>query len=924
MVDVPKKYNIPTFTPKYSRISDPAEHIAQYKQLMWTVSIPHQYQEVCMCKSFGATLTGAALQWLINLRPESIGSFAELVNQFFQQFASSRKMEKHTSDLYYITQKIGESVQNYFYRFNSKMISVRNCDVRTAIEAYKRGLNDSSDLYMDLTKYPPENFEDIRARTLAYMRVEDDSAFRHKHSNDMKALSVKKSDFKARSTSKVETSKKISNVRFDKKKNASTNKFPQYPRISSYEFKGTYKEVFESLKNVQTNVKWPPKSEEMTPRKTNLNGDLGEQWQKHQYGLIIQLTIGNCSTKRILVDGGSYANIIFLSTIKDMGIDKSEIVRHDQVPYALGVQEVKSEQNIARDCYKVTMKPQKQSIYQLQNQVDPDTIDDYRLEEVVLDKEKADWFVFVGTSLDPSLKESLISIFFQNNADCFAWTYEYMVGIDPEVISHRLNIDPSFKPVKQKQRKFAPERNKVINEEVDNLLKTGKIREVKYPEWLENVVVVHKKNGKWRVCIDFTDLNKACPKDPFPLPHIDAMVDATARHEFLTFMDTYSGYNQILMHHDDQEKKTFMTDKGIYCYKVMPFGVKNARSTYRRLVNKMFKEHLGDTMEVYINDMLVKSKHAINHIDHLKRSFDIIKEYHMTLNPTKCSFGVSAGKFLGYMVTRRGIEANPDQIKAIMEIKFPCNLKEGFEWTSDHENALQKLKEYMASPPLLAKPEDHEVLQLYLAVNTTAISVVLTREDKKQQLPIYYIPRDQNTQANTLVNLGSTLGQSPFNVVPIIHLATPSVENENDVQAIEQEDNWSSDIGRFLTNDQLPEDKMETRKIRFKASRFGIPSEIVCDNGSQFISDRTHQFCKDRNTKLTTSTPCYSQSNRLSKSSNKTIINSIKKRLRAAKGKWAEELSTVLWANRMTPHTSTGQTPFSLVYGCEAVLHVET
>ncbi|KAJ9542422.1 hypothetical protein OSB04_028928 [Centaurea solstitialis] len=131
----------------------------------------------------------------------------------------------------------------------------------------------------------------------------------------------------------------------------------------------------------------------------------------------------------------------------------------------------------------------------------------------------------------------------REHSDCFAWSHEDMVGIDPSIISHKLNVDPTFKPIKQKRRKFAPERNKMINDEVDNLLKTGKIREVKYPEWLANVVVVQKKNGKWRVCIDFTDLNKACPKDPFPLPHIDAMVDATAGHELLTFMDAYSGYN---------------------------------------------------------------------------------------------------------------------------------------------------------------------------------------------------------------------------------------------------------------------------------------------------------------------------------------------------------------------------------------------
>ena len=116
---------------------------------------------------------------------------------------------------------------------------------------------------------------------------------------------------------------------------------------------------------------------------------------------------------------------------------------------------------------------------------------------------------------------------------------------------------------------------------------------MQYPEWLANVVVVKKKKGKWIVCIDFTDLNKSCPKDPFPLPHIDKLVDATAGHQLMSFMDAFSGYNQILMHPEDQEKKSFMTSRGIYCYKVMPVGLKNAGSTYQRLVNMMFADQIG-------------------------------------------------------------------------------------------------------------------------------------------------------------------------------------------------------------------------------------------------------------------------------------------------------------------------------------------
>ena len=119
------------------------------------------------------------------------------------------------------------------------------------------------------------------------------------------------------------------------------------------------------------------------------------------------------------------------------------------------------------------------------------------------------------------------------------------------------------------------------------------------------MVVDKKKNEKWRVCVDFTDLNKSCPKDPFPLPHIAKLVDEIAGHPLMSFMDAFSGYIQILMDPEDQEKTSFMTSRGIYCYKVMPFGLKNVGSTYQRLVNMMFANQIGRTMEVYIDDMLV-------------------------------------------------------------------------------------------------------------------------------------------------------------------------------------------------------------------------------------------------------------------------------------------------------------------------------
>ena len=179
------------------------------------------------------------------------------------------------------------------------------------------------------------------------------------------------------------------------------------------------------------------------------------------------------------------------------------------------------------------------------------------LEPVPLDDDP-EHLAYIGSKLAKDLR-SLLTHFLRQNKDVFAWKQADMGRIDPTIITHRLNVNPSFKLVKQKRRSFAPERQKAMNEEVGKLLQAWAIREVEYPEWLANVVLVKKANGKWRLCIDFTDVNRACPKDSFPLPRIDLIVDATAGHELLSFMDAFSSYNQISMDLNDQEKTSFIT-----------------------------------------------------------------------------------------------------------------------------------------------------------------------------------------------------------------------------------------------------------------------------------------------------------------------------------------------------------------------------
>ena len=152
---------------------------------------------------------------------------------------------------------------------------------------------------------------------------------------------------------------------------------------------------------------------------------------------------------------------------------------------------------------------------------------------------------------------------------------------------------------------------------MDNPLRVGFIREVKYLEWLANVVVVPKKGGKWRICVDYTDLNEACPKDSFPLPRIDQIVDALDGHVMLSCLDAFSGYHQIPMHLPDAKKSAFITPHGLYYYNVMPSGLKNDGATCQKLVTKIFRPLMGKTMEVYIDDILVKSKEWPDYTQHL-------------------------------------------------------------------------------------------------------------------------------------------------------------------------------------------------------------------------------------------------------------------------------------------------------------------
>jgi hypothetical protein len=197
--------------------------------------------------------------------------------------------------------------------------------------------------------------------------------------------------------------------------------------------------------------------------------------------------------------------------------------------------------------------------------------------------------------------------FLRANADIFVSIPSDMPGIPREVAEHSLDILPHSRAVQQPLRCFDEERRRAIRVELRKLLEAGFIKEVFHPTWLLNLVLVKKKNGEWQMCVDYTSLNKACPKVPFPLPRIDQIIDSTAGCELLCFLDAYSGYHQIKIKESDQLATSFITPFGMYCYVMMPFSLRNAGATYQRCMQHVFGDHIGRTVEAYVDDIVVKT-----------------------------------------------------------------------------------------------------------------------------------------------------------------------------------------------------------------------------------------------------------------------------------------------------------------------------
>jgi hypothetical protein len=523
--------------------------------------------------------------------------------------------------------------------------------------------------------------------------------------------------------------------------------------------------------------------EQLQPFQGTLAGFTGEQVHVRGY-ITLKTTFGSGAHAKtirvrylVINSPSSYNIIIGRPSFNLLGAFLSTKFLVMKYPLSDGkVGTIRGDQKIARECYhnslrlqKAKKKPDNKVTHEV-NMIDLDPREDFQqerleptedLKEVSIGPE-THHTTKIGTSLGPEEETALINLL-RKNLDLFAWSPSEMPGMDPDVACHHLSIKPGVKPVVQRKRKMGEERRKAVDDEVKKLVDAHFISEIKYPTWLANTVLVKKANGKWRMCVDYTDLNMACPKDPYPLPNIDHLIDSASGYQTLSFMDAYSGYNQIRMDPLDAPKTAFMTNTKNYHYDVMSFGLKNAGATFQRSMDTAFSQQIGRNLEVYIDDLVAKTKEGNSHADDLEEILSQVRRYRIRLNPAKCSFGVQAGKFLGFLLTRRGIEANPEKCQAIISMRSPSCVKEvqqltgrlaalsrflscagdkafsffasikkkeKFEWTPECEEAFQQIKSFLSSPPVLQRPSSGAVLFLYLAVSENAISTVLVEESE--------------------------------------------------------------------------------------------------------------------------------------------------------------------------------------------------
>jgi hypothetical protein len=372
-------------------------------------------------------------------------------------------------------------------------------------------------------------------------------------------------------------------------------------------------------------------------------------------------------------------------------------------------------------------------------------------------------FINLSSELTADEKSKYCSVL-KEFSDVFAWKYSDLKTYDPDIIQHKIPLEKDTIPFKQKLRPISPLLLPVIEREIKKLLDAKIIVPLRYSKWIANLVIVRKKNGEIRLCVDFRNLNKCSKKDNYPLPKMEHLLQRISGAKVMSFLDGFSGYNQVAVHPDDQEKTAFTTPWGTFMYSKMPFGLMNAGATFQRAMDIAFVGEKDKFVLIYLDDITVYSSSHEEHLKHLKRVFLKCRQFGISLNPKKSQFALRKGKLLGHIVSAEGVMIDPARVEAIQKLSLPrskkdiqsllgkinfvrrfvpnfaelvkhitCMLKKGAEvkWTDSARNSFQDIKQAIIESPILISPDYNKTFYVFSFASYDMIAAVLLQKDEE-------------------------------------------------------------------------------------------------------------------------------------------------------------------------------------------------
>nr|GEU39407.1 reverse transcriptase domain-containing protein [Tanacetum cinerariifolium] len=605
----------------------------------------------------------AARVWFDELPPESIDGYKDLRAAFLAYFMQQKKYVKDPVEIHNIKQRDGETIEDFMECFKIETGRMKGDPECMRISRFMHGVN-NPELTKRLNEHVPKTMEEMMITTTAFIRGEAAAASKKKD----ECIQLKKQIEELVRAGKLshlikEIKQGRDQAKIGKKETAAKDKPAAIYMVQSWQ-RTVKQKVTQSFERVR---------EIAFPQLVASNGTEGP--------LVIEAEMGGHVIHRMYIDGGSSMEILYehcfnrlRPEIKSHMVPATTSLTGFSVPSTVhgilkfpvegGIATIRSTILIPTECTSVTT-----SVTPREERTRSANF------TVALHPDFPDQEVVIGGSLSDKGRTKLCSVL-KKNLDIFLWQPSDMSGVPRSVAEHRHNIREGYTPVRQKKRGQAPERAKAIQVEVQKLVDAEIMREVYYHDWLSNPVMVKKHDGSWRMCVDFTDLNRACPQNCYPLPEIDWKVESLCGYPFKCFLDAYKGYHQIQLAEVDEEKMAFHTGQGVYCYTKMPFGLKNAGATYQRLMGKAFKSQVGRNIEVYVDDLVVKSYTEAEVVRDIEETFRTLRKVNTKLNPKKCSFGLAEGVFLGYVITPEGIKPCPNKTAAVLQLPSPQIVKE--------------------------------------------------------------------------------------------------------------------------------------------------------------------------------------------------------------------------------------------------------